>query len=580
MELKTYFAQDEFGNSLPDATCYLYMRGTESLISGLQRANGVQLANPFAAESDGRIMFAAPNGTYDLRVSKANRDYRFSVQCNDVSEDVASAKSSAERAEVARDAAQLSAGVYPTVAAGLAAVINDKYFSVPSDSAQESLVLYHKVNNVAVEQSRYPSAKAVSDLLIDPQRPVSVTLEGADQELLVGLTDSNKNRTWMEARRQDGGPTTWAMTLLRAALGTLLGGFPGMLMAVTDANGRLTDLAVRDTDGQVPDFVIDRWAARIEPKLNFVAAKKPMYMVPDVRGTTSVLFGSDSYVRDGEVLPVLPNMTQWAGWGSSTIAQFSELTALAAEFGASYYNGGQGSESSTHGAARLGSVPALITVPSGVIPAAAGSVVTVSCSNVAAASYFRTTDGYLNGIKGQLKSTASTFTFTRSEAGEAVQTVGEKPFIPVDGPLHRADVTFLNLGKNDIQLNLPAEDVIKRIDASYDWLSPMVKRVIVIGQFSNVGTVAGSTNMTGLAQINAHCRQRYGRQFFDLGAYLAGSQVWTDTGISPTAEDLAQQALGNLPPSLSSDNVAHMNSTARAAVAKQLKAMIVGFGWY
>ncbi|MNO87871.1 hypothetical protein D3C76_793040 [compost metagenome] len=305
-----------------------------------------------------------------------------------------------------------------------------------------------------------------------------------------------------------------------------------------------------------------------------------MFVVPDVRVTPSARFGSDTYVRDGEVLPVLPNMQQWAGWGSSTIAQLGELSALAAEFGASYYNGGQAGESSTHSAARLGSVPALLTVATGTIPAEAGIGITVSCSNVAAASYFRPSDGYLNGVKGQLRATNTTFTFTRSVAGAAMPTVGEMPFIPVDGPLHRADVTFLNLGKNDIQLNMPAGDVIKRIDTSFDWLSPLVKRVIVIGQFSNVGTAAGSATMTRLAEINAHGHQRYGRQFFDLGAYLAGSQVWIDTGLTPNAEDLAQQALGNLPPSLSSDNVAHLNAAARAAVARQLKAMIIGLGWY
>jgi hypothetical protein len=483
---------------------------------------------------------------------------------------------------VLQDAASqlVGATTWPTIAIGLQKTVNGGYFTVPSPDSDQYRISYQNVGGVAVYDSTYPSAALVNTLATDPQRPRSSTVTGLDEPLLVAIMDAMSKRTWLEARATDGGPSAWAVNLLRTALGTLVGGFPGMLMAITDANGVLTDLAVRDTDGQVPDYVIERWAARIQPLLNFVLPNAPMFMLPDVRGTNSTLLGSDSYVRDGEVLPVLPNMQQWAGWGSSTIAQFSELTALAAEFGASYYNGGQGSESSTHGAARLGAVPALLTVAGGVIPAGAGSAIAVSCSNVAAASYFRATDGYLNGVKGQLTASDTTFTFTRSEAGAAVTTVGELPFIPVDGPLHRADVTFLNLGKNDIQLNMSPTDVIKRIDVSFDWMAPLVKRVIVIGQFSNVGTASGSTNMTSLAQINTHCRQRYGRQFFDLGAYLAGSQVWIDTGLTPNAEDLAQQALGNIPPSLTSDNVAHMNSTARAAVALKLKAMIVSLGWY
>jgi hypothetical protein len=308
--------------------------------------------------------------------------------------------------------------------------------------------------------------------------------------------------------------------------------------------------------------------------------KVPSYYLPDARGTSSALLGSDSYVRDGEVLPVLPNMQQWAGWGSSTIEQFSEMTALAAQFGASYYNGGKGSEWSTHGAARLGSVPALLTVPTGSIPAEAGYALPVTCSNVRAAAYFRYTDGFLGGVKGTLKATDTGFTFTRWTTGSVVAVTGEQPFIPVDGPLHRADVTFLNLGKNDIQSNQPAEDVIRRTDASYDWLSPLVRRVIVMGQFCNTNTPAGGVVATRLAAINQHCSARYGRQFFDLGGYLVSPQIWTDTGVMPTATDLEQQAIGNIPPSLAAADGAHMLPVARAAVALKLKAMVQSLGWY
>ena len=76
MELKNFFAQDEQGNLLGGATCYLYARGTENLAAGLQAANGTALANPFTADATGLIQFAAANGLYDLRVVKNARDYR------------------------------------------------------------------------------------------------------------------------------------------------------------------------------------------------------------------------------------------------------------------------------------------------------------------------------------------------------------------------------------------------------------------------------------------------------------------------------------------------------------------------
>ncbi|MGP5566394.1 hypothetical protein ACTXN8_03240 [Pseudomonas helleri] len=86
MELKNFFVQDDAGNILSAATCYLYERGTESLVEVLQGANGLALANPFVSDQQGLVQFAAPNGLYDLRVVKGARDYRLRMQCNDVTE--------------------------------------------------------------------------------------------------------------------------------------------------------------------------------------------------------------------------------------------------------------------------------------------------------------------------------------------------------------------------------------------------------------------------------------------------------------------------------------------------------------
>ena len=99
MELKNFFAQDDAGNILSDATCYLYERGTENLVAVLQAANGLPLANPFVSDPQGLIQFAAPNGIYDLRVVKGSRDYRLRVQSNDVTETEEAAKNAARALE-------------------------------------------------------------------------------------------------------------------------------------------------------------------------------------------------------------------------------------------------------------------------------------------------------------------------------------------------------------------------------------------------------------------------------------------------------------------------------------------------
>lgn len=65
-------------------------------------------------------------------------------------------------AEAARDAAMLSSGVYATTAAGLAATVSGRYFSVPSADSAEYLILYLNNAGSAVEQKRYASASAVA----------------------------------------------------------------------------------------------------------------------------------------------------------------------------------------------------------------------------------------------------------------------------------------------------------------------------------------------------------------------------------------------------------------------------------
>ena len=84
------------------------------------------------------------------------------------------ALSAKSEAEAARDAAQLSGGVYPDEAAGLASTPDDRFFSVPSPQSTEYLILYQNVSGVAVEVDRYPNAKAIDDvakLVNDPWAP-------------------------------------------------------------------------------------------------------------------------------------------------------------------------------------------------------------------------------------------------------------------------------------------------------------------------------------------------------------------------------------------------------------------------
>ncbi|HIF6303829.1 TPA: hypothetical protein ACX3LH_006257, partial [Klebsiella michiganensis] len=62
--------------------------------------------------------------------------------------------------------------------------------------------------------------------------------------------------------------------------------------------------------------------------------------------------------------------------------------------------------------------------------------------------------------------------------------------------------------------------------------------------------------------------------------YICSSQIWTDTGITPTTDDLAMQTVGYKPTSLSADS-AHLNTTAHKAVVEHvIKPKLISLGWY
>ena len=83
MELKTYFAQDASGNIIPNAQVFVYMAGTTTLASGIVDQNGAPLTNPFNADSSAAVVFAAPDGEYDVKCSGASRTVTIRAQLFD-----------------------------------------------------------------------------------------------------------------------------------------------------------------------------------------------------------------------------------------------------------------------------------------------------------------------------------------------------------------------------------------------------------------------------------------------------------------------------------------------------------------
>lgn len=284
--------------------------------------------------------------------------------------------------------------------------------------------------------------------------------------------------------------------------------------------------------------------------------------------------------------PLLPDMTRWAAWGSSTIEGLHiDLAALAAEFGATFYAGGKGGEQSWHCAARSGARPALVTIAGGQVPASGAVDVAVSnipaeANNAALAPF----PGTLGGVGGTLSFVAGTFRFNRTAAGAAVPIAADTPFIPDAALTQRDAVAVLQPGKNDVTMLGEVAGVIERTAMIYDYLSPFAKCCLVLGLHVDRGEDAGSAQYARIASINMAWAARYGRAFVDLGGWLRGNRmfgatVWEITGIAPTQADTDAMTLGRLPPSLAAD-AAHMNTAAYSSVRWLLRQQVKSLLWY
>src|SRR5690606_25938557 len=151
--------------------------------------------------------------------------------------------------------------------------------------------------------------------------------------------------------------------------------------------------------------------------------------------------------------------------------------------------------------------------------------------------------------------------------------------IPDEGAAHRAALTLLWMGRNDLGGNEgDVEQCIKNTDATFDWLAPKITRRLVLGHFKGDLTPA-SPVFHQIDQVNDAHRKRYGHLFIDVNAYLLSEQIWIDMGLEPTQADKDARAIGSTPPSLLDDPLHLAPITYDAVSIYQVRARIVALGW-
>lgn len=308
-------------------------------------------------------------------------------------------------------------------------------------------------------------------------------------------------------------------------------------------------------------------------------------------GGDSVLSPGDRYVNsDGDLVPLIPDTKKMSAWGSSSLVVSggsANFAAMASELGIEDWNNqGQPGESSFQSAARFGGAPFTLNFPGNVIPAS--GAVNVTCTQLPSNfrnSFMKSFSGTAEGVLGTLSWSSTTLRFTRAAAGSAVPVAGGVDFIPTLPESYRDGVVILWMYKNDITYDEVAnpevnEDVtFNNVVKTFKHLTALAKRCLVLGAF-NDSSYSNPIRKTRLESLNNRMRGYFGDLYCDTQDYICSEQIWSDTGITPTASDLAMQAQGYKAASLSADS-AHLNSVANNAVVRNIiKPKLISLGWY
>lgn len=272
-------------------------------------------------------------------------------------------------------------------------------------------------------------------------------------------------------------------------------------------------------------------------------------------------------------------------WGSSTPSLLVPYLAdELAPYGVGLVDRARGGQWSSQTVANIGSQDVTIPVVGGVIPASgtveldrSGSILNGDDTRLGAPENVPLM-GWLDGVYGQLEGTSTGIFFHRERPGSPVNVTGSATWVPeIKTPAH---FHIWSAGKNDLNVGGTAthlQRVIERKDNFVTWAQDRNTAYLILGHFVNPGTGASEARRTQIEGDNADSEAKYPDNYLDVQALFTSPDVWEWTGISPTQDDLDEQALGNLPPSLSSDGT-HLTDTGNQYLAWAITQWAVNHG--
>ena len=396
---------------------------------------------------------------------------------------------------------------------------------------------------LASDSAPAAAAALAAEAAIDAESIGRDLLEGAaivEDDIAFAVVDQDGRRTWLEAG-MDGGLTSHSVS----KIGEHIAGaveqdtdITGLSFAIVDEDGRRTWLEA-DADGKP--------TAR---SLELIGAA--------ASGTELVLPTDD-----------------WAHWGDS-LTEGTWPTILAGMTGRTHYNGGWGGQGVHQIAGRQGGVPARLTLTGNTIPTS--GAVTITSITYSPLSNGGAAPGSIAGVAGTLAQDGSgVITFTRSVAGDALTVGANEYFTPYYGDAYRGHIVTLWVGRNGFLVQSP-RFIVSRIRAMIDYLSPAVKRVMVMEILPWNTETTGTADRTTLNAANAAIEAAFPEFWLPVAQYLRTTAAATAAGITFTGTDTTDISNGITPTSLRSDG-GHPNADGDEAIAAYVYAEAQTRGW-
>lgn len=274
--------------------------------------------------------------------------------------------------------------------------------------------------------------------------------------------------------------------------------------------------------------------------------------------TGGVMYATD--VATGIRTPVGTDRSHLTISGTSTFARSApQFATWAAPHGATVVNTASAGVGAEHSLAKLGSRP-LMT--SGTTTIAASGSSSVTSSNVpsgihntwSVSGYFQDHPEAHGTISKPSNGGVAAWTFTRDTAGSGFTVPAGTKFIP-DATVFRNSILVANIGKNNgtglSGVTADVSQVVQWTHEMYEWATSTAKSVLIVGHFIDTDTPADSPTRARLNLMNTEF-SGYGARFSDMGAYVGSMEIFNDLGLTPNPDDLAQIALGNKAPQISS----------------------------